>query len=147
MTANQFIGTLNNPAEKYPDFMGQDWLEAMYKELKAVYITGQLEKGEEGTVHLQYFINLGPKAKARLSALKKVCKHSHFEIVKKDNGASTYCQKEETRIEGPWTFGILPARVDKKGDRARHNMELVTMGPAKALEEGLIAVKDYLRVK
>jgi len=30
MTANQFIGTLNNPAEKYPDFMGQDWLKAMY---------------------------------------------------------------------------------------------------------------------
>jgi len=26
-------------------------------------------------------------------------------------------------------------------------MELVAMGPAKALEEGLIGLKDYLRVK
>lgn len=68
-------------------------------------------------------------------------------MVKKDNGCTEYCNKEETRIEGPWTFGIRPARVDKKGDRARQNMELVAMGPAKALEEGIIQVKDYLRVK
>jgi len=26
-------------------------------------------------------------------------------------------------------------------------MELVTMGPAKALEDGLITVKDYTRIK
>jgi len=33
-----------------------------------------------------------------ISALKKVDAHAHFEIVKRDNGASAYCLKEETRI-------------------------------------------------
>jgi len=87
------------------------------------------------------------KAQTRMSALKKVCPKSHYELVKKDNGAAEYCNKEETRLEGPWTSGVRPARVDKKGDRARQNMELVAMGPAKALEEGLICLKDYNRVK
>jgi len=87
------------------------------------------------------------KAQTRFSALKKVCSKSHFESVKKDNGAAEYCNKEETRLEGPWTFGIRPARVDKKGDRARQNMELIAMGTAKALEEGLITLKDYTRIK
>lgn len=36
----KFIGTLNNPTEHYTDFMLQDWLEAMYKHSKAVYIVG-----------------------------------------------------------------------------------------------------------
>lgn len=133
-----FIGTLNNPdTTTLEDYM-KNWLKH-----GALFITGQLEKVT--TVHLQYFIHM--KAQTRISALKKVCQHSHFELVKKDNGCTEYCNKEETRIEGPWTFGIRPARVDKKGDRARQNMELTTMGPAKALEEGLITVKDYTRVK
>jgi len=87
------------------------------------------------------------KKQTRISALKKHAPISHFTIVKKDNGSAEYCNKEETRLEGPWTFGVRPARVDKKGDRKRQNMELVTMGPAKALEEGLIGLKDYTRVK
>jgi len=87
------------------------------------------------------------KEKSTLSKLKSHCKHAHYELVKKDNGAAEYCNKEETRLEGPWTFGVRPARVDKKGDRARQNMELVAMGTAKALEEGLITLKDYTRIK
>lgn len=48
----RFIGTLNNPQEKYPDFMAHDWLEALHKRAEAVYTNGQLEKGEDGTVHV-----------------------------------------------------------------------------------------------
>jgi len=79
--------------------------------------------------------------------LKKYCAKSHFELVKKDNGAAEYCNKESTRIEGPWTFGVRPARLDKKGDRLRQTEEILTLGPAKALEDGLISLKDYTRVK
>ncbi len=42
--------------------------------------------------------------------MKKVCSHSHFEPVKYNNGADDYCNKEATRLDGPWTFGIRPAR-------------------------------------
>ncbi len=82
-----------------------------------------------------------------MSALSKHCKFAHFIIVKKDNGLTKYCNKDEGRLEGPWTFGIQPARLDLKGDRKRQNMELLEMGPTKALEDGIISFKDYTRVK
>jgi len=53
---NRFIGTLNNPTTHYKDFMLSDWLEAIYKTSKATYTVGQLEKGKEGTIHVQYFM-------------------------------------------------------------------------------------------
>jgi len=102
-----YIGTLNNPDL----IQNQAFLEAWTTHGGAAYATGQLEAGDKGTVHLQYFIHL--KEKATLTKLKKFCKHSHFELVKKDNGAAEYCNKEATRLEGPWTFGVRPARLDK----------------------------------
>jgi hypothetical protein len=48
----RYIGTLNNPGQHYQDFMAGDWLQAIYTTHKAAYVTGQLEKGEEGTLHL-----------------------------------------------------------------------------------------------
>jgi len=34
--------------------------------------------------------------------------------VKKDNGASKYCMKEESRIEGPWEYGTLSKKEGNK---------------------------------
>lgn len=45
------IGTLNNPKD-----CGEDYLRAWSKVDGVVFVTGQLEKGAEGTVHLQYFV-------------------------------------------------------------------------------------------
>jgi len=43
-----FIGTLNNPDTT----MCESYLEKWHKDAGAIYVTGQLEKGKEGTVHL-----------------------------------------------------------------------------------------------
>ena len=88
--------------------MAQDWLEAIHKKVNAVYSNGQLEKGEEGTTHMQFYISLSEAHKKRITALKKVCKHTHWHQVGKDNGASSYAMKEDTRLEGPWEFGTKP---------------------------------------
>lgn len=64
-----------------------------------------------------------------------------------NNGADDYCNKEETRLEGPWTYGIKPARLNKKGDLARRNMELLEMGAEKAVENGIIPLAAYPKVK
>lgn len=104
----RYIGTLNNPQEKYPDFMAEDWLSSIHKTLGAVYTNGQLEKGKEGTVHLQYYVSLPKEKKKRLTGMKKVCKHTHWAPVAQDNGASEYCLKQDTRLEGPWEFGKKP---------------------------------------
>lgn len=50
--AMRFLGTLNNPTQHYSDFMAEDWLRALHTKLEATYTNGQLEKGEQGTVHL-----------------------------------------------------------------------------------------------
>lgn len=134
------IGTYNNP-EVDP----AEYLEKWSKIPGVVYVTGQLEKGAEGTRHIQYFVQT--KDPKRQGFFKKVCGVSHFEFVKFNNGADEYCNKEDTRLEGPWTFGIKPARLNKKGDLARRNKELIEMGSEKAVTEGYIKVQDYLKVK
>lgn len=70
--------------------------------------------------------------------MKKVCSHSHFEPVKCNNGADNYCNKEATRIDGPWTFGVRPARRNQKGDTARWNKDVLEIGPVRAVDEGYI---------
>jgi len=65
-------------------------------------------------VHIQFFVNLPDKA--RLSALKKVCGQAHYEPVKINNGADDYCLKEDTRVEGPWEFGVKPVKRNSKTD-------------------------------
>jgi len=52
----------------------------------------------------------------RLAALKKICKRSHFTPVLRDNGASSYCLKEESRVDGPWEFGCKPVRRNNATD-------------------------------
>jgi len=42
---------------------------------------------------------------------------------------------------------VKPARLNKKGDLARRNKELLEIGAEKALADGLVSVKDYPRVK
>ena len=45
------IGTLNNP-----EVNTEEYLEAWSKKEGVVFVTGQLEKGTEGTRHIQYFV-------------------------------------------------------------------------------------------
>jgi len=52
------IGTLNNPKVDTAEY-----LEAWYKVPGVVFVTGQLEKGAEGTRHIQYFVQLNKSAR------------------------------------------------------------------------------------
>jgi len=40
--------------------------------------------------------------------MKKLSPTAHWVLVRKDNGCTRYANKEETRVEGPWTFGDEP---------------------------------------
>lgn len=74
----------------------------IHQTLTSVYTVGQLEKGESGTRHLQFIVNLG--LACRLTALTKKFPSVHWEPTK-SKAAEDYCQKEDTRLDGPWTFG------------------------------------------
>lgn len=106
---------------------------------KARYVCGQLERGEEGTPHIQYTLNF--KEPVRKTALIKHCKFSHYTQVKRDNGAGEYCMKEDTRVDGPWEFGTRPVKRDSKEDWARVR-RLAERGDMEAIPDD-IYVKHY----
>lgn len=94
---------------------------------------------------MQYYIHFD--SNRRLKSLKDHCPRSHFNLVRINNGADEYCNKEETRVEGPWSFGIKPARLSKAGDKKRRNEELIAMGAEQAVIDGVIALKEYPSTK
>lgn len=110
--SSQWIGTLNNPEVA----LAEDYLSKWKSHGGARYVNGQVEKGVEGTVHIQFYLNF--ENPVRLAQLKKHDGKAHFERVGKDNGASSYAMKEDTRVEGPWEFGLKPAKRNVKGDVA-----------------------------
>jgi hypothetical protein len=119
MSSNNWLCTLNNP-----DVDTQEYLAEWFKH--CTYVCGQLERGEEGTPHIQFYLCL--KSKSRMAALKKLDKRAHFQMVKFDNGASDYCLKEESRVEGPYEFGLKPCRKNVKGDTKARNQKILEIG-------------------
>lgn len=78
------------------------------------YVVWQKEKGEGGLIHLQGYVVFNQKK--RLTWLKKVDAGAHWEPRKGTHAqARDYAQKEETRLEGPWSVGEEP--VDQQGKR------------------------------
>lgn len=48
------------------------------------------------------------KKPTRCAKIKKSDNKLHIEVVKINNGAHDYCMKEDTRLEGPYEFGVKP---------------------------------------
>lgn len=65
-------------------------------------------------MHIQFALNF--ENPVRLAALTKVDSKCHYVKVHRDNGVDAYCMKEETRVEGPFEFGVKPVRRNVKTD-------------------------------
>lgn len=78
--------TINNPTEEEYSFV----LPAKWK------LTGQLEKGEQGTVHYQGMLTT---PQTRFSAVKKVFPRAHIEVARNKAALQKYVQKEDTRLK------------------------------------------------
>jgi hypothetical protein len=107
--ARNFLITRNNP-----EIPPEEYLKELYEKTEAIYVVGQLEKGKEGTLHIQAYVNFGKVQ--RISKITKFDKKIHVERVKIDNGAHDYCMKEDTRVEGPWSYGKRPVQRNSKAD-------------------------------
>jgi len=93
-----WLATYNNPPKEVLE-SPEEWLRAMHTSSKAVYTNGQLERGSgEGTLHFQFFMNFKKPGK-RLSGMKAIQPQAKisYHQVSRDNGASDYCLKEDTR--------------------------------------------------
>lgn len=51
-----------------------------------------------------------------MSALKKICPRAHFEKCRSDQASIDYCNKSDTRVEGPISFGEKPMHRNSKQD-------------------------------
>lgn len=140
-----WIGTLNSKGKDFDAMTAEDYLKKWYEEGGAHFVTGQVEKGKNGTSHIQFFLHM--KKKVTVATLKKVCEYAHFQSVIKNNGADEYCNKKETHVIGPWTFGVRPARQDKLGDVARRNKQILEMGAKQAVDQGLIRIEQFIKVE
>lgn len=70
----------------------------------------------------------------------------HVEVSKDGYANCEYCTKTDTRMEGPWEYGPLPAKRNKGGETAVRNKQLIEMGTARAIEEGHICLKDAVKL-
>lgn len=102
--ARNYVFTDNNPEHDQPS-----WPETVK------YAVWQKERGQEGTEHLQGYVEFtGPKG---ISYLKTILPRAHWEIRRgTQQQAIDYATKEDTRIGGPWTHGQLS--INSQGQRS-----------------------------
>jgi len=103
MESRNWIFTDNNPERDEPDW--PDFTK---------YAIWQKERGENGTEHLQGYVEF--KSSKKLARVKQILPRAHWEVRRgTQQQAMDYASKEETRIGGPWTFGVLT--VNAQGTR------------------------------
>ncbi len=111
--------TLNNP-ENYCTNGRDITLEELFSEYDKTsglrYAIWQLEKGDEGTPHIQAYVEFGRPT--RFSFIKPwFDTHGHWEVARKPREACVrYCSKEPSRISGPWEFGDSQLNPGKRTD-------------------------------
>jgi len=119
MTHRGWCFTENNPEGVFAD---PDEVIEVYKIKYMVY---QLELGEEGTLHLQGYIEFA--SPRRLAWCRRILPRAHWETRRgTPQEASNYCKKDDTRVEGPWEFGAVPHQGERND---LHDVK-------KALDEG-----------
>lgn len=99
----------------HPNQQVYEWLQQSVLPPGVVYMSGQLERGEStGYLHFQLCVALSRKGS--LSTVKRVFGDSCHAELTRSNAALAYCSKEDTRVEGPWQFGICPIARNSKPD-------------------------------
>lgn len=86
--SNNWSVTINNPVDS-------DYEEMERARQKGWKVMGQLEKGKEGTPHLQLHVQT---PQIRFSAVKKAFPRAHIEVARNVQALANYVEKEETRV-------------------------------------------------
>nr|DAO27956.1 MAG TPA: Rep protein [Cressdnaviricota sp.] len=133
MAQRSYCFTLNNPTEE-PDFTKTSLVR---------YAIYQRERGENGTIHLQGYVELSKPQ--RYSYLREVLPGAHFEARKGTREqARDYCKKPDTRVAEPVEFGTFAAG----GQGTRTDLDALQARIKEGATEKQIADEffgDYLR--
>lgn len=99
------------------------------------YIVFQVERGAQGTTHVQGYIQT--LTKLRLGGVKKLLGDNtvHLEkAIASPEANKEYCTKEDTRLEGPWEFGTM-SRPGVKRAKLEEICEEIEEGKIRTIEE------------
>jgi len=100
--------TINNPTP-------QDWNVTLPAKWA---LTGQLEKGSEGTEHYQGMLTT---PQIRFSAVKKIFTRAHIELARNKAALQQYVKKEDTRLASvPDMVSNIPTLFDYQHEVARN---------------------------
>lgn len=108
--------TFNNPPTADDGSTdGQAFVADIYERLSARYVIAQLERGENGTLHYQGYIEF--RTAKRLSTIKRYNVTIHWEQRRGTRQqAIDYCRKDDSRVDGPWEMG--ESGVSTQGTRS-----------------------------
>ncbi len=99
MQSRRWVFTLNNytPEEVTA-------INSFHDSNKCKFLIYQLEKGENGTPHVQGYVVFS--GNQRLRAVRELVARGHWETARGDHASCVaYSSKNDTRISGPFTFG------------------------------------------
>lgn len=109
-----FLFTINNPAQPL-NFIPLNL--AFWRNIPR-YAIYQLEVGENGTPHLQGYIVFNNTVRGSTVKNYFGC-NPHLEARRGTHTqAKDYCSKEDTRVQGPWTFGDDEGIPEGQGQRS-----------------------------
>lgn len=81
--------------------------------------------------------------------MNKIAPNCHWEVVRVNGAAQQYVMKEDTRVDGPFEFGIKPVVKQCKGSveeakeqRAQSNQRIREIGIVESVQNGEINIKD-----
>lgn len=95
-----YVFTINNPTPEEAN--GEVNLGTHVK-----WTVYQLEEGEAGTQHIQGVVAF--QNAISLAGARAIHGRAHWEVCQNIPASIEYCQKEDTRVAGPWVVGTLPA--------------------------------------
>ena len=102
--------TLNNPKPEEEQALREAVTRAGLK-----YVVYQRESGEEKTEHLQVYAEAAKRLSIAEWKLKLGSNRYHLERrMGSQKSARDYCMKEDTRLAGPWEFGVYTESAQGK---------------------------------
>lgn len=131
--SKSWVFTINNP-EQEPNGRAV-LLGALVTDGFANFVTWQLELGANGTPHYQGYVEFAQRK--RLAGVKKLLgERAHVEArLGTQRQAIEYCNKQETRIGGPWTHGEAAVTTQGKRSDLEAACELAATDGIKAVRE------------
>jgi len=101
--------TLNNPGDFRP----------VFDEARMAYMVWQVEKGKEGTEHIQGYIRFKKMQRAKAVDTMLGNKHPHLEECRgNEQQCKDYCTKEDTRVSVGEEHGTFDPEAGKQGRRS-----------------------------